>query len=357
MSAKKYGGGPIKPPPNTTPDISRGILPDISPGISPGISRGTSPGIPPQGIAPQGIAQGEAQAAIPPPRRARRASGYKARLVFDLALFTGLAVLAAAVFYQASGKTSYNWQWERLAPYLARLVPEDGGHFWQRLTPGLLLRGFAVTIQISFWSFLLASLFGFILGLCRFCRRPFGRLFGGTCVTLLRNVPPLILVFIIHYFINAQVAYSIDWGWVSLLPPLFPVPSQMPVFTSAVLALGLYEGAYVAEIVRAGLESVPKTQWEAGLALGLSSRACLFKIVLPQARRMMLPPLVSQTVSLVKDSSIVSIIAVQELTQEGMDVITASGLVFEVWLTVTALYLLLCLAISGVGRLLARNRN
>ena len=168
------------------------------------------------------------------------------------------------------------------------------------------------------------------------------------------------LVFIVHYFLTGTLAAAVDWRFVTDLPGLsflLPDAARMPAFASAVATLGVYEGAYVAEIVRAGIAGVSNGQWEAAGSLGFSRPAALRLIILPQAVRFMLPPLTGQAASLIKDSAIMSVISVQELTFQGLEYSAAGGLVGEVWVSVTLCYLLLCLGVSLVGRHLEQRLN
>ena len=123
---------------------------------------------------------------------------------------------------------------------------------------------------------------------------------------------------------------------------------------AAVLALGLFEGAYMAELFRAGLQSVPRAQWEAGISLGLGVWNTLRLVILPQAVRRMLPPLTSQLVSLIKDTSLVSAIAVADLTMQAQVLIADTFLAFEIWLIVAALYLALTLCVALPARWMER---
>ena len=125
-------------------------------------------------------------------------------------------------------------------------------------------------------------------------------------------------------------------------------------FGAAVLALGLFEGAYMAELFRAGLQSVPRAQWEAGISLGLGVWNTLRLVILPQAVRRMLPPLTSQLVSLIKDTSLVSAIAVADLTMQAQVLIADTFLAFEIWLIVAALYLALTLCVALPARWMER---
>lgn len=118
------------------------------------------------------------------------------------------------------------------------------------------------------------------------------------------------------------------------------------------ITLAIFEAAYIAEIVRAGIESIERGQWEASYALGLTRRQQMRHVILPQAARRILPPLAGQFISTIKDSAIVSVISIQELTFQGLELMSATYLTFEIWITITILYLILTLSLSlAVGRL------
>jgi polar amino acid transport system permease protein len=129
-------------------------------------------------------------------------------------------------------------------------------------------------------------------------------------------------------------------------------------FLAGVLTIGMFEGAYITEIVRSGIESVERGQREAAYALGLSRPDEMRFVVMPQALRRMLPAMAGQFISTIKDSAIVSAISIQELTYQGRQLATSTGAVFEVWLSVAALYLALTVVLSlTAGRLETRFRR
>jgi len=123
---------------------------------------------------------------------------------------------------------------------------------------------------------------------------------------------------------------------------------------SAIIALSLFEGAYASEIYRSGIVSLPKGQWEASHSLGLSLFDTYRKIILPQAIRRVLPPLTSQTISLIKDSSLVSVIAVYEMTMQANAIVAETFLSFEIYFTIAAIYLVITISLSQVVALLER---
>jgi polar amino acid transport system permease protein len=125
-------------------------------------------------------------------------------------------------------------------------------------------------------------------------------------------------------------------------------------FSAAVLALTLFEGAYASEIFRAGILAIDRGQWEAARGLGLPSTVIYRKVILPQALRRIAPPLTSQGISLIKDSALVSTIAVYDLTMQGRAIIAETFLTFEVWFTVAAVYLLITLCLSSLVHFLEK---
>jgi polar amino acid transport system permease protein len=193
----------------------------------------------------------------------------------------------------------------------------------------------------------------------RVSHRLFWRLTGGSYVLFVRNTPPLVLIFLFSFFLGGPLlsALGLDAAVAQLPEVIRPVAqglfgplTQMPAFLVAVVTLGLIEGAYMAEIVRAGVQSVEQGQWDAADALGLSRWSTLRLVILPQAFRRMLPPLTGQFVSTVKDSAIVSVISIPELTFQAQELVSTTYRSFEVWTLVFALYLLLTLPCSLAAR-------
>lgn len=255
---------------------------------------------------------------------------------------------------KAAEGLTYTWQWEILPQYFLRYDQETG--HW---AAGVLLQGMLTTIRLSFWSTVLALFIGVIMGMFRVSPSLFKRLVAQTYVGLSRNLPPLVLVFIFYYFFSDQllpnlglqellgrqpegVQRAISWIWAE--------PSSLLIFIAAVMTLALYEGAYITEIVRSGIQSIERGQWEAAYALGLSKVDQLRFVILPQAVRRVIPPLTGQFISTIKDSAIVSVISVPELTFQGMELMAATYLTFEIWITVTGMYFLLTFTCSWLAR-------
>ncbi len=258
------------------------------------------------------------------------------------------------LYYGASTRLDYDWNWAVIPQYLFRFDEASG-----KWVPNLLILGLLTTIRLSIWSTLLATLIGLCMGLMRISRHRFRRMVGCAYVALSRNLPPLVMVFIFYFFIGEQImpvlgikecATTCSPATLQILELLFGPVEQLSSFLTAILTLAIYEGAYITEIVRSGIQSVPQGQWEAGKALGFTWWHSMRFIILPQAIRIVLPPLAGQFISTIKDSAIVSVISIQELTFQGMELMAATYLTFEVWITITLMYFVLTFACSLLAR-------
>lgn len=285
------------------------------------------------------------------------------KLFRPLDVFVLLAAAGAGAWfvYETTVALDYNWKWSIIPQYLLRTDEASG-----ELVPGLLLQGLFTTLRLSLWGGLVATVLGLVFGLMRVSPKLFFRQLSVTYVELVRNTPPLVIVFVFYFFIGDQILtlLSVDRlvAWLStesrtVVPFLFGPVEQLPQFVSATITIGLFEGAYIAEIVRAGVESVEKGQWEASASQGLSRYQQLRHIVLPQALRRMLPALAGQFISTIKDSSIVAIISIQELTFQGLQIMAATYRTFEVWITILALYFVLTFICSTAVDALERKLN
>jgi polar amino acid transport system permease protein len=203
------------------------------------------------------------------------------------------------------------------------------GHTWRDLLAGTL-----VTVQITSLSFVLALAAGLVVGTAR-ARSPFWRRLLAPYVEVFRGTPLLIQLFFIYYGLPT-------------------VGVNMSSATAAYLGLGLNGGAYVSEIVRGSLGGVDKGQEEAARSLGLNELQALRFVILPQALRTALPPLVNSFSALLKESSLVSVLAITELTRIGQLVYTRTFRPFEIYLAVGLIYLVLTYAVSYAARVLER---
>jgi len=265
----------------------------------------------------------------------------------------GLAAFAAWIAHRVGATLDYQWRWQVIPQYIFR---HDAGDGW---VPGLLAQGLITTVRIAVWTMVLALILGTLGGIMRSGRSLFSRLTGKAYVECVRNTPPIVLVFLFYFFIGDQImtALNVDTivrglpeGVQRFMGLTMAEPRYFAGFISAVLTLALYEGAYITEIVRSGIQSIEKGQREAAVSLGLSRLQTMRHIILPQALRRILPPLAGQFISTVKDSSIVSVISIQELTFQGMELMAATYMTFEIWITVVVLYLCVTMTLSFLAR-------
>lgn len=290
-------------------------------------------------------------------RMPRRCGVSRAALMLDVAFLLVLVGGAAWFVWRMDDVIHYRWHWGRVLEGLVYVTPQGEWH------AGPLARGLAGTVRLSLWAMLAALLLGTVAGLLRTRRRLLARLLAGTYVDSVRNLPALVLIFVMYFFISSLVlpALGLEEA-VRGLPPggravvgwLFAPVEQLSAFLSAVVTLAIYEGAYISEIVRAGIESVPRGQWDASSSFGLGPVQQMRHVILPQALRHAVPPLAGQFISIIKDSAIVSVISVPELTFQGMELMAATYQTFEIWTTIALLYLVLTLGCSLVAERLER---
>ncbi|WP_246225690.1 amino acid ABC transporter permease [Vibrio agarilyticus] len=235
-----------------------------------------------------------------------------------------IILIAALLFLLDSGAKNmdYQWQWQRVSDYIAFY---EEGRWW----PAELLQGLTVTIKLSILSLVATMAIGLITALLRSSSSLVGRLLAFSYITLIRNTPLLVQVYVLYFILGPMLG--------------------LERFTTAVVALALFQGAYTAEVIRSGLNAIPKGQFEAAQALGMSKPYVYWDVILPQMLRRTLPALTNEAVSLVKNSSIVSVMAIFDLTTEARNIVAETAMPFEIWFTVAALYLCLTLTLSGVA--------
>lgn len=280
----------------------------------------------------------------PDPDRPRRIN------VIDIIVVTAVLAFGVYTWNNVSEVLAYKWNWHFL-PQVLFLKDETSG-WWK---PNLLLEGFLTTIRLSIWSMIIASILGVLLGIMSTLDRLLPRLVSFAYVGLIRNIPPLVFVFIFYFFISAQIvpALGID-TWARELGPggqntmnwLLGPPKLLENLISGVLCLAMFEAAYISEIVRAGVQSVPAGQHEAGKSIGLTRVKNFRYVVLPQALTAVTPPMANQFIMLVKNSSIVSLISIQELTFTGSEIAVSTGRRFETWIVVALMYFILCYGLA-----------
>ena len=297
------------------------------------------------------------------------------------------AVIAAGLFYYATQKIEYTWRWNRVPLYFAYkdiidivsenegevesitksgneavvtvkgidesasyTVPAEGlgvvdGEFislgdtlathteWK---PGLLVIGLWITLKLSIIATIAGIIIGIIGGIARMSSNPTLKWTSIVYVEIIRG-SPLMVQILIWYFVFGTVINDLlaTYGL-----------GRLPAFWYGVASLACFAGAYVTEIVRAGIQSIHKGQTEAARSLGMSYAQSMQHIILPQALRRILPPLAGQFISLIKDSSLLGIVAIRELTKAAREIVSASLQPFEVYFLAAILYLVLTFTLS-----------
>lgn len=282
---------------------------------------------------------------LPPPPIRRRRFG-----LLDVVIAVSVATAIAFVALRAQTVLNYQWNFGPVWNFVLRY--DAASNTW---IPNLILIGLWTTIRVSIWAAIGAAIFGAVMGMARVSNSLFLRLVAGSYVELVRNMPPLVFIFVVYFFLTSQIApaLGIEAAVRAASPEtrhaieIFIGPPQLlPALVSAIACLALFEGAYVTEIVRAGIQSIDRGQWDAARALGFTRRQSMRLVVLPQAIQRTLPPLAGQFISLVKDSSIISLISIQDLTYLGNEVAATTTRLFETWIVVAILYFILCYALS-----------
>ena len=190
-----------------------------------------------------------------------------------------------------------------------------------------LLVGALVTLRVTALSIAVGLIIGLGAGLARVWPNSFLRNVSSAYIELIRGTPLLVQIFLVYFGLPA-LGLNLD------------------PFVAGVLAMGINSGAYVGEIVRGGIESIAQGQMEAALSLGMSWWQSMYYVILPQALFRILPSLGNEFIALLKDSSLVSTIAIAELTRTGQIIITRTFKSFEIWVGVALFYFIMTYAIS-----------
>jgi polar amino acid transport system permease protein len=208
----------------------------------------------------------------------------------------------------------------------------------------LLLQGLVLTLKLSAYSLLIGVAIGLVFGLLRWTRVLIARPICWLYLEIARTVPPMVqLLFWYFSAIYIFPTYMYDYMRHSGFE-----------FAAAVAALSIYHGSFFAEIFRAGLNAVPRGQFEAARSLGLNFGEIMWFIALPQALRVIIPPLTNETVGLVKNTSLAMAIGVAEITHAAKTIDSQTFRGIEALMGATILYLVVCISISGFGQLVSR---
>lgn len=212
---------------------------------------------------------------------------------------------------------------------------------WQM---GILVEGLLLTLEVSFLAIIFGIVLGLFTGLARISDNPALRWGSIVYIELIRGSPLLVQIFLWYFVVGTVINTMLSQYGFSQISPLW----------FGVMALAIFTGAYTAEIVRAGIQSVHRGQMEAARSLGMTYSQAMRKVILPQAFRRILPPLAGQFISLVKDSSLLGVISIRELTKASREVVTSSLQPFEIWIVCALLYLILTFTLSMFVQYLER---
>ena len=302
-------------------------------------------------------------------------------------VFVMFVILVSGGFYYATQKIEYVWRWNRIPIYFAYeatieitseisgevdslaadgdetivvvkeldetaeyRVPTEGlnvekGEFisigdvlgsYTQWKAGLLMIGLWFTLKISVMATIFGVIIGVAGGLARISSNPAFKWTSIVYVEIIRGSPLMVQILLWYFVLGTVINDLLAAYGLGRLPP----------FWYGVASLACFAGAYVTEIVRAGIQSIHRGQTEAARSLGMSYAQSMYHIILPQALRRILPPLAGQFISLIKDSSLLGIIAIRELTKAAREAVTTSLQAFEIYMLLAVLYLVLTFTLS-----------
>jgi polar amino acid transport system permease protein len=273
----------------------------------------------------------------------------------DYVLLAFVFLVTVFIASRIGTSLNYNWRWDKIPNYIFRYREDQ-----ERWIANLLIQGLVATIRISIYASVLALVLGVILGVARCSANLTIRMLARTYLEFLRNVPPVVVIFIFFFFLSEQLITALNMeSWArgiarqennGIWTFFFGDMRRFPALISGIIVLALFESAFVGEIVRAGIQSVDKGQREAARSIGMNHFQELRYIVLPQALRKVLPPMANQFITLVKDSSLVSLISVPELTFKTVELVASTRMIFEAWIVAAAFYFVICFGLSMLFR-------
>ena len=275
--------------------------------------------------------------------------------IADSIIFLVLVVVVVWVASETAAQLNYQWNWQLPFGYIVS-YGEDG---W---VGGLLLDGLIMSIRLMVIGGVLALFLGAVVATLALSPLRALRFFARLYVEGLRHLPPIVFIFVFFYFISSQLFGEEFWrvlleysdNRVGRL--LLGDPARAENLLSGALCLAVFEAAFVSEIIRAGILSIESGQWQAARSIGLSSMQTLRFIVLPQALARIAAPLTGQLILLVKDSAILSVISVQELTFSAQETAVSTQQIFETWLLAAGLYFMLCASLLWLCKKLEQNK-
>lgn len=276
----------------------------------------------------------------------------------DVSLLILVGSFVSWLCLKDSGSLSYHWHWSRAFDLLFSAKSDGSLPYF--------IEGVLATLRLTFWGAIFALILGVMLGVGRRSSWWAVRAMANSYVQLIRNIPPLVFIFIFYFFIANQLVPLLGLesllrfhnGDINVLQRvLFGQASLWENLASGVICIGMISAAYIGEVVRSGLDNIEQGQHEACKTLGLSTWHRYRYVIAPQVLKSISPSLAGQLISLVKDSSIVSLISIQEMTFVGTEIANSSGMIFEVWIIVAICYFILCFSLSQYFAWLERRQQ
>lgn len=209
----------------------------------------------------------------------------------------------------------------------------------------LLLAAMGQTLLLALCGLFFACILGLIFGMMSVVKSRVCRFISSLFVDIIRGVPMIVLAFFVFF------------GVPYFFQNILGTPITLTALTAGTICLALNCGAYMAEIIRAGIQSVDKGQMDAARSLGMSYWHSMFKVVLPQAIKTMIPSIINQFIITLKDTSILSVIGFPELVNTAKNVVASTFLSFQTWGIVAVMYLIIILALQQVAKALERSLN
>jgi His/Glu/Gln/Arg/opine family amino acid ABC transporter permease subunit len=209
----------------------------------------------------------------------------------------------------------------------------DWGAVWYAVP--YMLRGALVTLEISFWAMALATVVGVTLGLISVSDMRVPKMIVRAYVYFVRGTPALVQIFLV-YFALPRIGFELSSFW------------------SGVVALAFNSAGFIAEIVRAGLQSIDVGQTEAALSIGMTTRQSIVHILLPQSLRRITPPMTNEVITLIKNSSLLSVISITELTRSAQLIIAERFVPFELYAALAVYYLVMISVLSRASEYVER---
>ena len=206
----------------------------------------------------------------------------------------------------------------------------------------MLLEALGQTLLLALLGLFFGSIIGVLFGLLSVAEHKWTRAISVIYVNIIRGIPMIVLAFFV--FIGVPYAFKTFFG----------IKLVMSALTAGTICLAINCGAYMAEIIRAGIQSIDKGQMEAARSLGLRYWKSMFKVVLPQAIKNMVPSIVNQFIITLKDTSILSVIGFPELVNKAQNVIAITFKSFQTWIVVCIMYLVVILILQYIAKMLER---